>query len=247
MKITFMLLGLTLSLSSFAQKIYKENFPGGVYIVNGDEAYESLSLIPLPAEANFKSTDLIINTIENGLFDKWSKKDSSNLTYCISNDFGADKDKVINAMEEATGDWMGVANVKYTYMPQHDSRCNEKNTSVMFDVRPVFGQPYLARAFFPNSKRPGRNILIDSSSMKYDDTAFSGFLRHELGHTLGFRHEHISKDSKGLCPEDSKFDPLTSYDPYSVMHYPQCGGKNVLTNMTLSKLDEAGAAKVYPF
>lgn len=239
---TMLLLTITAS-TSFAESFYKENFPGGVYIINGDEPYVSLEALPKSRSA----TDLIINTLQNGLFDKWSKKDAGALTFCVSDKFGANKARVLEAFEEATSDWMGIANVKYIYMAQHDGSCDQNNSNVMFDVRPVSSQPYLARAFFPNTKRISRNILIDSSSYKYDDVALTGFLRHELGHTLGFRHEHISKDSKRLCNEDQAFSPVTSYDPYSVMHYPQCGGKNVITNLTISKLDEEGAREIYPF
>jgi hypothetical protein len=132
-------------------------------------------------------------------------------------------------------------------MPQQDAKCDQTNRNVMFDVRPISGQPYLARSFFPDTPRVSRNILVNSTSFKYDEVALTGFLRHELGHTLGFRHEHISKQSPGLCPENGKFTPVTSYDSASVMHYPQCGGKNLITDMILSSLDEEGARSVYPF
>jgi serralysin len=245
MKTIFILLFLSLTTAqASASKIYREHFSGGVYIVDGDEAYESLDKIP---KDTAKSTELIINILASGLVDKWSPKEALALTYCVSDSFAGNKSRVIDALDEATHDWMKVANVKYIYMPQHDSKCDQKNKNVMFDVRPIDGQPYLARSFFPDTKRPARNILINSSSFDYDEVALSGFIRHELGHTLGFRHEHISKDSPGLCPEDQSFKPLTAYDPYSVMHYPQCGGKNVITHMILSKLDEEGAEMIYPF
>lgn len=245
-KVVFLITSLVLTFGQvFAQSVYKEEFPGGVYIYDGDEPYENVTDIPFPKSG--RSTDLIINTLENGLFDKWDQKTAKALTYCVSDKFEKVKERVVETFEEAAADWMRIANVKFVYMPQHDADCDQDNKNVVFDVRPVMRQPYLARAFFPNTKRVSRNILIDSSSYKYDDVALTGFLRHELGHTLGFRHEHISKDSKGLCTEDNMFQPVTAYDPTSVMHYPQCGGKNVITNLTISKLDEEGARSVYPF
>ena len=70
---------------------------------------------------------------------------------------------------------------------------------------------YLARAFFPNEERAERNVLIDESSFHVDpDGALQlvGILRHELGHTLGWRHEHTRPES-GTCFEDNNWRPLT--------------------------------------
>ena len=246
LQVLFFLLSFSSHIAMSAET-YKENFVGGVFIYDGDEPYVNFSDIPGPFKLRTNNTDLIINTIANGVYDKWSAKEAISLTYCISDKFGATKESVVQALRVASEDWMNTANVKYIYMPQQDSLCNQSNKNVMFDVRPVSGQPYLARSFFPHTPRLSRNVLIDSSSFKYDEVALTGFLRHELGHTLGFRHEHISKQSQGLCPEDDSFKPLTKYDQVSVMHYPQCGGKNIITNMTISSLDEEGARLVYPF
>lgn len=244
-----LMLSTIISTNVFAKSVYKEKFPGGVFIHDGDEPYLSELEIPGagPRVLTGDNTDLIINTLENGIYDKWKGKAAQSITYCISDKFEDSKERVVEALKTATGDWMHAGNVKYIYMPQQDSTCDQNNKNVVFDVRPITGQPYLARAFFPNGPRLSRNILINSTSFKYDDVALTGFLRHELGHTLGFRHEHISKSSKGLCPENETFTPVTDYDQLSVMHYPQCGGKNVITNMVLSAMDEDGAKAVYPF
>ena len=45
--------------------------------------------------------------------------------------------------------------------------------------------------------------------------------RHELGHILGFRHEHIRSEANSSCDEGGAFRAVTDYDQASVMHYLQ--------------------------
>lgn len=225
----------------------REPGEGGMIITEWDLAFPDLeTLESYTKKSHNKSTDLIVGTIGKKTFDIWNKTDRKKLTYCISDEFKGNKKDVIEAMDVATKDWMDIANVKFKYMKDQDAICNPHNQKVMFDVRPVNFGMYIARAFFPSYARAKRNVLIDATSFDYSFVAFSGFLRHELGHVLGFRHEHISKDGNQKCKEDSNFHPVTAYDQLSVMHYPQCGGKNILEDMILSKLDKEGAAKIYP-
>ena len=65
-----------------------------------------------------------------------------------------------------------------------------------------------------------------------------GVMRHELGHVLGFRHEHIRDEvPKGLfVPEDtSSIAPQGPWDKRSVMHYPNAAAD--LGTMTLEFTD----------
>jgi serine protease len=225
--------------------VFKEPFKNGMVITEWDLAFPSEA-----AYADYQSSlrdSLIVDLKSPGVFNLWGKPDQKKLTYCVSDNFKEHKKDVIEALLVATQDWMTVANVKFTHVATEDSNCNASNSKVMFDVNPVNMGQYLARSFFPSYPRSTRNLMVDASSFKYSFVALSGFIRHELGHILGFRHEHISKQSPGLCPEDNRFSPLTDYDPNSVMHYPQCGGKNNIQNMILSELDKVGVAKAYPF
>jgi serine protease len=239
------MLGMALSQNSLAA-FKKEPGPHGMYIAEWDLAFPDLATLQKYMQ-NKNSNKLIISTMGSSkTFDVWSASDRKKLAYCISDEFGDKKKDVIDAMRVATRDWMDAAGVKFIYRRSEDKNCTATNTKVMFDVRPVNEGMYLARAFFPSYDRPQRNVLIDQSSFDFSFVALSGFLRHELGHVLGFRHEHISPEGNGKCKELPNFKPLTDYDQYSVMHYPQCGGKNELENMILSDLDKDGAQKVYP-
>ena len=85
-------------------------------------------------------------------------------------------------------------------------------------------------------------MLIDAS---YFTTSFNtvGVLRHELGHVLGFRHEHIRSGAPAVCPGESVAATvnLTDYDPQSVMHY-FCGGVGN-PDLAITETDEERSSK----
>ena len=137
--------------------------------------------------------------------------------------------------------------VDFIHVPAQDAGCDASNANVLFDVRPVdVDGEYLARAFFPGDQRGDRNVLIDNTSFDLpagEPLQLTGILRHELGHSLGLRHEHTRPEA-GTCFEDNQFQPLTAYDRFSVMHYPQCNGGGDWSLM-LTALDKAGSACLY--
>jgi hypothetical protein len=234
-----------LTFEEFEALTYREPWEGGAYIVDGDtpiidrkHLYEFWYQLYQPDGPSA----LIVNRV-GGVDDRWSDTQKLNLTYCVSNNFGTYKSAVVSALATATANWEARANVNYTYVSAQDSNCTNANSSVTFNVRLVTGQPYLASAFFPSYGRSSREVKVDSSS--FGDTGgwpLANILGHELGHTLGFRHEHTRPEA-GTCFEDNSWRPLTPYDSASIMHYPQCNGTS--SNLAFTSLDAQGAAALY--
>jgi serine protease len=238
-----------LPFEEFEAMVYKERFDGGKYIVNGDTPIANRKQLREFFEENVKprQTARLVLAQVGGLDAKWNEQQKRKLTYCVSNSFGSRQASVTQQMAAATGEWEKVAAVDFVHDPSQDASCGPSNTSVVFDVRPVnVDGEYLARAFFPNEPRADRNVLIDDTSFDLpanEKLQLAGILRHELGHTLGFRHEHTRPES-GKCFEDNDWRPLTSYDAFSVMHYPQCNGKGDWS-LNLTNRDKNASACLY--
>jgi serine protease len=232
--------GPDITFDEFKDQAYKESFDGGVYIVNGDETVLNEKYLREFYDKLYSSETLIVNRVGSA-DDKWSNTAKLNLTFCVSNTFGGNKNAVITAMNTATSRWEAAANINYVYSSGLDGSCTASQTGVVFDVRPVSGQPYLARSFFPSTGRSQRNVLIDSTAFN-STWPLANILTHELGHTLGFRHEHTRPEA-GTCFEDNNWRALTTYDSASTMHYPQCNGTSADLSMTTR--DRQGAAALY--
>jgi hypothetical protein len=249
-----------LTYEEFKAQAYQEP-DTGLHVFNGDELVETEeAMIALydsyldsvadaaDREAGLGTTEqgLIVNRV-NGQDDKWSASVAQNITYCISSSsFGSRYSTMVSAMNSATAEWESASGggVNYVHLSSQDSNCTSRNNNVVFNVRQVTTNQYLARAFFPSTSRRGREILVAKASFgNIKPWSVAGIMRHELGHTLGFRHEHTRPES-GACYENSQWRALTAYDAGSVMHYPQCNGSNN-GDLNLTSLDKSGAAALY--
>jgi len=216
------------------------------YIVNGDEpianAGDLKSYYDRMVGDTGLSEGLVVNTV-GGVDDKWSTSQVGNLTYCVSTKFGSRYADVVSAMASGAGLWEAASSkINFVYVPSQDASCSTRNKTVLFSVEPVQTSQYIARAFFPSTPKRSRNVLIDDSIWTSGSWTPTNIIGHELGHTLGFRHEHTRPES-GTCFEDTNWRPLTPYDSASIMHYPQCNGSSDDLSMTDS--DRAGVAALY--
>jgi len=218
------------------------------YIVNGDE--------PIPNSGELKAyydrmvggsekaieEGLVVNTV-GGVDDKWSTSQVGNLTYCVSTKFGSRYTALVNAMTSGAGLWEAASSkINFVHVPAQDATCNTRNKTVLFSVEPVQTSQYIARAFFPSTPKRSRNVLVDDSIWTSGSWTPTNILGHELGHTLGFRHEHTRPEA-GTCFEDNNWRPLTPYDSSSIMHYPQCNGTSA--NLSMTATDRQGAVTLY--
>jgi hypothetical protein len=152
---------------------------------------------------------------------------------------------VVDNLKEATEAWERTCGVNFEHVAAKDDEGGTGQNGCLF-VAYMFeaGGSVIASSFFPSDPPDRRHLLIDPT---YFTTSFDkvGVFRHELGHILGFRHEHIRNEAPPVCPNEPMWDTqvLSQYDPKSVMHY-FCGGVGS-HDLQITDLDRKGARMVY--
>jgi hypothetical protein len=228
-----------------------------IYIVEWDRPIASIEALREYYDRAFQADDglsvtedsLMVN-VYGGEDDYWKDKTATHLRYCISDDFGRNKSRARSEMHVAASSWARLANVAFIDDPTEDDNCDNTNNNVTFAVRPWSSGG--ACAFFPSGESCiPRTLVMDFND--FDTNSFwpanapnlttTGVFRHELGHILGFRHEHTNQAS-GTCWEDADWRQLTDYDPSSVMHYQWCNGVSS-ADLSLTDKDERGSVSLY--
>ena len=190
----------------------------------------------------------LVGVTSNGRLVRW--KPGLVLTYCVlKNTFSSTEryEKAVAGMKQATWAWENTCGITFQHKSELDNSNGTANPGTLFTVREIdAGGQFIAAAFFPNDPKNRRRVLIDPSyfdpNLTFDPV---GVLRHELGHVLGFRHEHIRSQAPPQCPDETMAETLdlTQYDPQSVMHY-FCGGVGSRT-LAITDIDRIGSQKLY--
>ena len=194
----------------------------------------------------------LVGIVQNSQLVRWAE--GKVLTYCVVKaSFGGDDAEahyqiVVENLRKATRAWEKTCGVQFAYRPDFDGiPAGTRPDEVVFPVREMdVGGALIAAAFFPNDPLERRRVVIDPTYYAADLTFDRvGVLRHELGHVLGFRHEHIRSQAPPLCPGEATDGTieLTDYDPKSVMHY-FCGGVGS-RDLAITDIDRIGARVVY--
>ena len=224
---------------------------GGYYIYQGDMLRTDEEIahdLALQNETNEQSvapnSELKIHTV-GGVPQFYRDLSARILTYAIDKaSFDAAPDgayeKIRSEIATAFAHWEGVC-------PQ--CQIHFVNTGVTqptegdqwFIVKYESEANFIAAAFFPNYHESRRYLTISS---QYFTSSFDpvGVIRHETGHILGYRHEHIEGIS-GCRREGDDWLPISPYDPNSVMHY-FCGGGGSLA-LQISDVDNQSHKLVY--
>ena len=192
------------------------------------------------------------------------------LSYCIvRSTFESDDhyQRAVTYVHSAIKAWQSICNVKFEYRSQYDAEnratlfpINSDDehlvTFVVLETAQI--EPY-AVSFFPSNAPSARQLRIYPYLFEQTEFDRVAVLAHEIGHVLGWRHEHARPDAPfwedARCRTEAAsstrpFNPagrLTEFDPDSIMGYPWCRtADNVaIRAMRISDADVRGAQMVY--
>lgn len=210
----------------------------------------------------------VFQQISTGFEPVYSRTEALDIKYCVSDLFQSsyapfNKNTVVTEAATAMRDWEKMANVRFRYISAQDSTCTETNANVDFAIIPITAPGLSGCATnkkmwsgvglgCPNTA--GTTVYGGMLGMNYNlidaVPSSTGVFRHELGHMLGFRHEHPWKPG-GLCTGeptslgDTTGRRLTDYDVQSVMHYTGGSCTPTETEYVVSQLDGVGARSIY--
>jgi hypothetical protein len=203
-----------------------------------------------------------------GKLNYWELQSQRTLRYSVDkSSFGSGMDgkrrydAVVGNIAKAARAWEGLCpscGVSFVHVKTQDASPNFGQVNFVVRLGTSIGAAALAP--FPHETGSARTLRLDDS---YFAAGYPyhpiGVFRHELGHVLGYRHEHVNVPDKPPPPYQSclslrpgernqgpawaDWEPVTPYDPLSAMHYPCPGVGN--GTFALSARDQAGHEKLY--
>jgi subtilisin family serine protease len=209
----------------------------GDLLLHRDEVLDHIERLRPTSGQRQGNPELTIN-LSRRKFDFWPP-DNRKLTYAINRkSFPRDEGEkryhdMVTWMAEAARDWVracGDCGLAITHNRSSDDQPSTASSTFVVQYTDSGQKGALAWAFFP-SAAPSRRVLLVDKNLFTDaygtrDYNPAGILRHELGHILGFRHEHIhgARGCEQYSETDGNFRLLSkSADIDSIMHY-RCGG-----------------------
>lgn len=195
------------------------------------------------SSARAANSELIVLAV-NGKMIFWPPGQRT-LTYSVERSTFDSEDaytEVVTKFEQATRDWESKCrSCGLTFKRVEPATVDPPLFKVIFDRNVT---DFIAAAFFPNDPEDKRFVVVGP---QYLTTTFDrvGVFRHEIGHILGYRHNHIL-GVPGCSRESGSWLPLTpdeGRDSLSVMHY-FCGGGGT-RELKISATDEQGHQKLY--
>ena len=149
-------------------------------------------------------------------------------------------------LSAAGAEWQSLCpDCQLKFVDVTDVKVRPRHTEVVnFIVRyERLPEGYVALGFYPHHSPMRRYLYVDPKYFTTDANKV-GIMRHEMGHILGYRHEHEREEAPGDCYSDATgLSTLTEYDPLSVMHY-FCGA-NASNDLAFTDNDRKGHVLLY--
>ena len=216
--------------------------------ISGEKALNDPSSRPTGPSPNRLSTrELILNQRPDGLPDYYKDLKDRVLTYAIDRQsFGEQRyQTIVDHFLQGSNQWMALCKecgIQFVHQADADAHPDgETNFVVKYDTKLPKGT--IALSFFPSDPLKRRVVRVGPAYFTNQTYDLFGVFRHELGHVLGYRHEHIRNSGCALDAGGNQWIAITPYDSHSVMHYP-CGGGGS-TDFQFSDLDISGHLIVY--
>ena len=201
---------------------------GGGYMVERDIHMSTLEMVREHWQSTTATTGAVAVHRSGGKDDVWAGTERLNITWCIrQSDFGTDANRVIDMLQKAASGWENAADVHWVHATAQDgSSCTRTNNSVKYNIERNFawGSGLKAGMGWPSFARSDRFLEL-GRTYEWTDAELLAVMTHELGHSLGFVHEHDTASGCNYVTDNNyPYRQLTCYDGRGAMHYPDKPG-----------------------